>query len=162
MGAPRSCLCCLSLSVVLAQCPFFEQSACKVVYRRYSSLYFLIGIPLDEVTLAMCVSVCLCLCLRVNARRTTQNEFIALDVIRTLVETLNVVFKNVVCAWLQTHSTKYIDHTHKNALLPKSELDLLYGVDRVHMVVDALLAEGTVMETSQEKLATPAAIVAAT
>jgi AP-4 complex subunit sigma-1 len=89
------------------QCPFFDTAQSKVVYRRFASLYFVVGVPLDE------------------------NEFVALDLIRTFVESLNLLFKNV------------------------SELDLLHGLEKVHMLLDGMIADGTVIETSRQKLVLP-------
>lgn len=46
-------------------------------------------------------------------------------------------------------------------LAQQSELDLLYGIDKVHAVLDGLIVEGTLVETSRQRLAAPVAIIAA-
>merc|ERR1712157_5633 len=53
------------------QCSFIEYRQYKVVYRRYASLYFIIGCEQDE------------------------NELAYLEFIHTLVETLDKYFENV-------------------------------------------------------------------
>eukprot|EP00401_Gymnodinium_catenatum_P070572 CAMPEP_0117508134 /NCGR_PEP_ID=MMETSP0784-20121206/26790_1 /TAXON_ID=39447 /ORGANISM="" /LENGTH=153 /DNA_ID=CAMNT_0005303675 /DNA_START=66 /DNA_END=528 /DNA_ORIENTATION=- len=62
---------CLSRSE--AQCSFVEYRQYRVVYRRYASLYFIVGTDNDE-----------------NA-----NELALLEFIHTLVETLDKYFENV-------------------------------------------------------------------
>jgi hypothetical protein len=43
------------------QCSFMEYRGMKVVYRRYASLYFIVGFEADdEVGLRVCVCVCVC------------------------------------------------------------------------------------------------------
>mmetsp|Transcript_14338 Transcript_14338/g.12169 ORF Transcript_14338/g.12169 Transcript_14338/m.12169 type:complete len:143 (+) Transcript_14338:76-504(+) len=55
-----------------SQCSFFEHRQYKVIYRRYASLYFIVGIDSDE-----------------------ENEMSYLEFIHTLVETLDKYFENV-------------------------------------------------------------------
>jgi len=54
------------------QCSFFEHRQYKVIYRRYASLYFIIGIDSDD-----------------------ENEMAHLEFIHNLVETLDKYFENV-------------------------------------------------------------------
>jgi AP-4 complex subunit sigma-1 len=54
------------------QCSFLEHRQYKVIYRRYASLYFIIGVEDEEV-----------------------NELAYLEFIHTLVETLDKYFENV-------------------------------------------------------------------
>ena len=55
-----------------SQCSFLEHRQYKVIYRRYASLYFIIGVEDEEV-----------------------NELAYLEFIHTLVETLDKYFENV-------------------------------------------------------------------
>eukprot|EP00918_Siedleckia_nematoides_P026765 GHVU01057730.1.p1 GENE.GHVU01057730.1~~GHVU01057730.1.p1 ORF type:complete len:119 (+),score=21.59 GHVU01057730.1:325-681(+) len=61
------------LSRTEQQCSFMEYRQYKVVYRRYASLYFIVGVDPDDA-----------------------NELAILEFIHTLVETLDKYFENVV------------------------------------------------------------------
>ena len=64
------------------QCSFLEHRQYKVIYRRYASLYFIVGIDNDEdIVSGKCVTV--------------QNELAFLEFIHNLVETLDKYFENV-------------------------------------------------------------------
>ena len=65
------------------QCSFLEHRQYKVVYRRYASLYFIIGIDNDEDIVSRIVLT------------TMQNELSLLEFIHNLVETLDKYFENV-------------------------------------------------------------------
>ena len=65
------------------QCSFLEHRQYKVVYRRYASLYFIIGIDNDEDIVSRIVLT------------TMQNERSLLEFIHNLVETLDKYFENV-------------------------------------------------------------------
>ena len=58
---------------VFVQCSFLEHRNYKVIYRRYASLYFIIGIDIDE----------------------DINELSLLEFIHNMVETLDKYFENV-------------------------------------------------------------------
>ncbi|XP_055388410.1 uncharacterized protein LOC129616962 [Condylostylus longicornis] len=60
------------LSRTESQCSFVEFRQYKVIYRRYASLYFILGVDQDDV-----------------------NELAALELIHALVETLDKYFENV-------------------------------------------------------------------
>mmetsp|Transcript_70951 Transcript_70951/g.82601 ORF Transcript_70951/g.82601 Transcript_70951/m.82601 type:complete len:143 (+) Transcript_70951:31-459(+) len=61
---------CLSRTEI--QCSFFEHRQFKIIYRRYASLYFLVGIDAED-----------------------ENEIAYYEFIHTLVETLDKYFENV-------------------------------------------------------------------
>ena len=65
------------------QCSFLEHRQYKVVYRRYASLYFIIGIDNDEDIVSIIMLT------------TIQNELSLLEFIHNLVETLDKYFENV-------------------------------------------------------------------
>ena len=56
-----------------AQCSFYEYRGYKIVYRRYASLFFIVGVEGDD-----------------------ENELAILEFIHALVETLDRYFENVV------------------------------------------------------------------
>ena len=59
--------------VCLLQCSFLEHRQFKVIYRRYASLYFIIGMDIDD----------------------DCNELSMLEFIHNIVETLDKYFENV-------------------------------------------------------------------
>ena len=65
------------------QCSFVEHRNYKVIYRRYASLFFLVGIDNDEVKsfASQCLSCCtaLILCIIVNIGIVKLSDFCALS-----------------------------------------------------------------------------------
>ncbi|KAI9271290.1 AP complex, mu/sigma subunit, partial [Sporodiniella umbellata] len=59
-----------------------------------------------------------------------ENDFGVLEFIQLCVETLNQTFEKV------------------------TELDLVFNLEKVHMIMDELVANGLVLETNQERLST--------
>eukprot|EP00026_Physarum_polycephalum_P016673 Phypoly_transcript_17636.p1 GENE.Phypoly_transcript_17636~~Phypoly_transcript_17636.p1 ORF type:complete len:145 (-),score=5.57 Phypoly_transcript_17636:230-664(-) len=68
------------LSRTDSQCFFLEYMSYKIVYRRYASLFFIVGVD------------------------STENELGILEFIHAYVETLDSNFENVVCVYLYHHS----------------------------------------------------------
>jgi AP-4 complex subunit sigma-1 len=96
-----------------AQTPFFElDEQLTITYRRYASLYIVIGMRKRENALAV-------------------REFA-----HAIIETLNEVFDGHV-----------------------SELDLLFGADKVHSTLDYMLANGFVVETARPSITTPVKLI---
>eukprot|EP01136_Pigoraptor_vietnamica_P018473 Opistho-1_new@64935 len=89
------------------QCSFMEFKNMKVVYRRYASLYFIMGIDGAE------------------------NELGILEFIHNLVETFDRYF-DTVC-----------------------ELDIMFGLDKAHMILDEMIANGYVVENNKTNILTP-------
>ncbi len=62
------------LSRTEAQCSFMEYRGMKIIYRRYASLFFIVGVEADD-----------------------ENELGILEFIHAFVETLDKYFENVWC-----------------------------------------------------------------
>lgn len=90
------------------QCSFVEHRDYKVVYRRYASLFFLVGLDAEEVRLPCTVAGAIaqraskqlelrpcCDLTGLLAGRKLQNELALLEFIHCLVETLDRHFGNV-------------------------------------------------------------------
>jgi len=92
------------LSRTELQCSFMEYQNYKIVYRRYASLFFIVGVDINE------------------------NELAILEFIHNLVETFDMYFKNVC------------------------ELDLMFNIDKVHMIVDEMVLNGCVIETNKSNI----------
>eukprot|EP00128_Syssomonas_multiformis_P001902 Colp12_sorted_trinity150504_noHs@27738 len=89
------------------QCSFVEHKGVKLVYRRYASLYFIVGI--DK----------------------TENELGILEFIHCVVETFDRCFENV------------------------SELDIMYNIEKAHMILDEMIMNGEISETNQANVLLP-------
>ncbi|OVA08514.1 Adaptor protein complex [Macleaya cordata] len=88
-------------------CSFVEHRNYKVVYRRYASLFFLVGVDDDE------------------------NELAILEFIHLLVETMDRHFGNVC------------------------ELDIMFHLEKVHFMLEEMVMNGCVVETSKSNILTP-------
>lgn len=104
------------LSRTNAQCSFLEHLQYKVVYRRYASLYFIIGLSIED----------------------DCNELALIELIHNLVETLDKYFENVCELDIMYNLEKahfivqeffmngcIVDTNVHNILLPIKELDKL-------------------------------------
>lgn len=86
----------------MLQCSFIEHRLYKIIYRRYASLFFLVGVDGDEVTdISLVMEVrgaffwgFFSKCSRGFVAR-VQNELAILEFIHCLVETLDRYFNNV-------------------------------------------------------------------
>jgi AP-4 complex subunit sigma-1 len=89
------------------ECAFIDHGGARVVYRRYASLFFLVGVDAAE------------------------NELAVLEFIHCLVEALDRWFANVC------------------------ELDIMFGLETAHFVLDEMLANGAVAETNRANVLAP-------
>jgi hypothetical protein len=96
---------CLSRSD--SQCAFIEYKDHKLVYRRYASLYFIVGV--DQL----------------------ENELGVLELIHMIVETYDAYFSNVC------------------------ELDIMFNLEKAHMLVDEVLIRGNIAETCRRNVLEP-------
>ena len=89
------------------ECSFVQHRNYKVIYRRYASLFFLVGVSEEE------------------------NELATLELIHSLVETLDKYFGNVC------------------------ELDLMYHIDKAHYILDEMIVNGCIVDTNKANILTP-------
>ncbi|XP_001630200.2 AP-4 complex subunit sigma-1 isoform X3 [Nematostella vectensis] len=89
------------------QCSFIEYQNFKAVYRRYASLYFIIGID------------------------STENELGIMEFIHNFVEILDRYFESVC------------------------ELDIMFNIDKVHMLLDEMVMNGHIVETNKNRVLAP-------
>ena len=138
------------------QCNIVEHRNFKVVYRRYASLFFLMGIDAEEVGAwppaapAVCAATAsnpaaqpACCCCSPGpptpAPRppacppppSLQNELGTLEMIHCMVETLDKWFSNVC------------------------ELDIMFSLDTTHHIIDEMVANGCVVETNKANALMP-------
>ena len=81
------------------------------MYRRYASLFFIVGIDQQE------------------------NELGIFELIHNLVEILDEYFKGVC------------------------ELDIMYNLDRLHIIVDEMICNGYIVETCKTRILAPLLII---
>ncbi|RZC71444.1 hypothetical protein C5167_034683 [Papaver somniferum] len=93
------------------QCSFVEHLNYKVVYRRYASLFFLIGVDDDE------------------------NELAILEFIHLLVKTMDSHFGNVC------------------------ELDIMFHLEKVHFMLEEMVMNGYIVETSKSNVLAPIQLI---
>lgn len=94
----------LILSRRAKMCNILEYKDIKVIYRRYASLFFIVGIDNED------------------------NELIALEVIHRFVEQMDKLYGNVC------------------------ELDIIFGFNKAYYILDELLLDGTVQESSKKEV----------
>ena len=85
-------------------CNVLEYRDIKIVYRRYASLFFIVGIQQGD------------------------NELLALEVIHRFVEQMDKTYGNVC------------------------ELDIIFGFDKAYYILDELLIDGHVQESSKREV----------
>ena len=90
---------------------FIEHKGVKIVFRKYATLYFIVGVDDDE------------------------NELAVLEFIHNLVETFDKYF-NKVC-----------------------ELDIMFNLDRVHMILDEMICNGCIVEGSKSLALSPVQVM---
>lgn len=78
------------------QCSFMEYHGMKIIYRRYASLFFIVGVEPEEEVCHLDVVVCLCLTFSYGILLLSlQNELEILEFIHAFVETMDKYFENV-------------------------------------------------------------------
>ncbi|CAK9152777.1 unnamed protein product [Ilex paraguariensis] len=95
------------------QCSFVEHRNYKIVYRRYASLFFLVGVDNEE------------------------NELAILEFIHLVVETMDRHFGNVVSTF------------------PSCELDIMFHLEKAHFMLEEMVMNGCIVETSKSNILTP-------
>ncbi|CAH6720279.1 AP-1 complex subunit sigma-1 [[Candida] jaroonii] len=94
----------LILSRRAKMCNIVEYQDMKIIYRRYASLFFVIGIDNDD------------------------NELMGLEIIHRYVEQMDKAYGKV------------------------SELDIIFGFEKAYYVLDELLLDGKVQESSKKEV----------
>ena len=93
------------------QCSFLEYRGYKCIYRRYASLFFIVGTDTDD------------------------NELSILEMIHSLVETLDKYFENVC------------------------ELDIMFNLERAHFILDEMVMNGRIVEVNKKHILRPLLIL---
>ncbi|CAK7893306.1 AP-1 complex subunit sigma-1 [[Candida] anglica] len=85
-------------------CNVLEYKDIKIVYRRYASLFFIMGIEQGD------------------------NELVSLEIIHRFVEQMDKIYGNVC------------------------ELDIIFGFDKAYHILDELLIDGHIQESSKKEV----------
>ena len=109
-----------------------------MVYRRYASLYFIIGVENNDDVVSKSHIIRLSFG-RVHIRQnnnltiyfTIQNELAFLEFIHNLVETLDKYFENVC------------------------ELDIMFNIEKAHFIIDEMVMSGYITETNKANILAP-------
>eukprot|EP00004_Rigifila_ramosa_P014949 TRINITY_DN3443_c0_g1_i2.p1 TRINITY_DN3443_c0_g1~~TRINITY_DN3443_c0_g1_i2.p1 ORF type:complete len:180 (+),score=35.81 TRINITY_DN3443_c0_g1_i2:29-541(+) len=121
----------LCMSRTELQCSFVEYLRYKIVYRRYASLFFIVGTDHQE------------------------NELGVLEFIHAYVETLDQYFENVV--WLSILTSCFVCSgavccfwwSHS---VPQCELDIVLHLDKAHIILDEMVMNGCIVETNKPNI----------
>eukprot|EP01128_Nolandella_sp_AFSM9_P008960 TRINITY_DN5604_c0_g1_i1.p1 TRINITY_DN5604_c0_g1~~TRINITY_DN5604_c0_g1_i1.p1 ORF type:complete len:148 (-),score=12.42 TRINITY_DN5604_c0_g1_i1:136-579(-) len=89
------------------QCMYLEYRDHKVIFRRYASLFVILGVDHSE------------------------NELASFELIHLFVESLDQYFSSVC------------------------ELDIMFNLDRAHMILDEIILNGNIVETSKATILEP-------
>eukprot|EP00584_Thalassiosira_punctigera_P022119 CAMPEP_0172554548 /NCGR_PEP_ID=MMETSP1067-20121228/55221_1 /TAXON_ID=265564 ORGANISM="Thalassiosira punctigera, Strain Tpunct2005C2" /NCGR_SAMPLE_ID=MMETSP1067 /ASSEMBLY_ACC=CAM_ASM_000444 /LENGTH=151 /DNA_ID=CAMNT_0013342943 /DNA_START=170 /DNA_END=625 /DNA_ORIENTATION=- len=121
---------CLSRSEL--QCSFLEYRGFKVIYRRYASLFFIVGTKADvDVRKAASSGGIKKGEGGKAAAENYENELGLLEFIHTLVETMDR-WAGSIC-----------------------ELDIMYQLEQVHFLLDEMVMNGYVVETNKSNVLRP-------
>ena len=118
---------CLSRSEL--QCSFLEYRGFKVIYRRYASLFFIVGTKADVDVRKMGSAVA-----KKQGDKSVENyenELGLLEFIHTLVETMDR-WAGSIC-----------------------ELDIMYQLEQVHFLLDEMVMNGYIVETNKSNILRP-------
>ena len=118
---------CLSRSEL--QCSFLEYRGYKVIYRRYASLFFIIGTKADVI-----IHPDFSEGVKSKASsygENTENELGLLEFIHNLVETMDK-WAGSIC-----------------------ELDIMYQLEEVHFLLDEMIMNGFIVETNKSNVLRP-------
>lgn len=142
---------CLSRSEL--QCSFLEYRGYKVIYRRYASLFFIVGTRAGS-----------------NESENTENELGMLEFIHTLVETMDK-WAGSICEYvLAAKATDCVvlveaivssSTNHCLFVLVRSfhRLDIMYQLEEVHFLVDEMVQNGFIVETNKTNILRPIALM---
>ncbi|KAG5605935.1 hypothetical protein H5410_027427 [Solanum commersonii] len=108
------------------QCSFVEHRTYKIVYRRYASLFFLVGVDNEEVKIIVWFAFS-----SLMSYSIWQNELAILEFIHLLVETMDRHFGNVC------------------------ELDIMFHLEKAHFMLEEMVMNGCIVETSKANILTP-------
>ena len=120
------------VACVVCKCSFIEYRQYKCIYRRYASLFFIVGVDPNDVSAGMHTSLppltpqshtlsLLRYLYHSRSRRATdagvvvlQNELSILEFIHNLVETLDKYFENVCELDVRPHTHTHTTHTNSH------------------------------------------------
>ena len=122
---------CLSRSEL--QCSFLEYRGFKVIYRRYASLFFIVGTKAD-IDVRKSSKLSGGGMAKVGADKSVENyenELGLLEFIHALVETMDR-WAGSIC-----------------------ELDIMYQLEQVHFLVDEMVMNGYIVETNKSNVLRP-------
>ncbi|KAM3670754.1 AP-4 complex subunit sigma-1 isoform 1-T4 [Ammospiza maritima maritima] len=118
------------------ECSFVEYKDFKLVYRQYAALFIVVGI--DQ----------------------TENEMAVYELIHNFVEVLDKYFSRVGCVMFNDYemrSSEIRDQNITNGCLfsLQSELDIMFNLDRVHIILDEMVLNGCIVETNRNRILAP-------
>ncbi|KAG7471783.1 AP-4 complex subunit sigma-1 [Solea senegalensis] len=128
--------CCLSRKK--EQCSFVDHRDVRLVYRQYAALYIVVGVT------------------------DTENELSIYELIHNFVEVLDKYFSRVVSSDPINQPTNQ-PTSHQSCVCVcvcvfvslQSELDIMFNLERVHVILDEMIQNGHVVETNKSRVLAP-------
>ncbi|XP_050925407.1 AP-4 complex subunit sigma-1 isoform X1 [Lates calcarifer] len=116
------------------QCSFVEYKDFKLVYRQYAALYIVVGVT------------------------DTENELSIYELVHNFVEVLDKYFSRVVrhSDFIFTVQMFYCLSINQLCFVSQqSELDIMFNLDRVHIILDEMIQNGHIVETNKSRILAP-------
>ena len=104
-----------------------------MIYRRYASLYFIIGIDIDEEI----------------------NELSLLEFIHNMVETLDKYFENVCELDVSRDDAAIFPYT----VLTFACAQIMFNIEKAHFIIDEMVMSGYIVETNKTNILNPVVTV---
>jgi AP-4 complex subunit sigma-1 len=130
------------------QCSFLEYRGYKVIYRRYASLFFIIGTKPDD------------------GKENTENELGKAKVHTSLyIFIAPFSFSHTVLFHLGGGPTGMLEFIHTLVECMDKwagsicELDIMYQLEEVHFLVDEMVQNGMIIETNKTNVLRPIALM---
>ncbi|KAF7252032.1 AP-4 complex subunit sigma-1 [Varanus komodoensis] len=124
---------CLSRSK--EQCSFLEYKDFRLVYRQYAALFIVVGI------------------------NETENEMAVYELIHNFVEVLDKYFSRVseldVSFSILSHCLLFLMFLYVPASARLLSKQIMFKLDRVHIILDEMVLNGCIMETSKTRILAP-------
>jgi AP-4 complex subunit sigma-1 len=118
-----------------SQCSFIEYQNYKCVYRRYASLFFIIGVDSEE------------------------NELSILEFIHAFVETLDKYFENVCELDVSILVPGYLCHFHYPCSYSCASLQIMFNIERAHFILNEMVMNGNIIECNKSNILKPILIM---
>ncbi|KAG6486455.1 hypothetical protein ZIOFF_055030 [Zingiber officinale] len=126
------------------QCSFVEHRNYKIVYRRYASLFFLVGVDNDEqMEYTYCGSF-------THGRSKQFSSVIAYVAMGAVVDVIAYVNELAILEFIHLF-VETMDRHFGNVC----ELDIMFHLEKAHFMLEEMVMNGCIVETSKSNILAP-------